>query len=245
MKIKEKLKKMDVRLIEFAKELEISRPTLDSYINIFEAGEKINSEKHQLIFEKLFNDGIESKEEFYEILNKYQKLLERDKVLGTFDYPPKTTDLITSIFEQMKADVQTKEYEEDIYTFINILLRSYKKDSIFLKFARYFLYLNNIKELRDSVKGDREFLSNCYKLMRMEKEKKLTFDEEYYNNFLCRIREIEEDKEKKSKEKSKIIQEEINKKIYEKIQEQLKIGIDPEEIDISKVLDRLNMIKKQ
>ena len=55
MNIKKKLKdEIKINLSEFAKELEISRPTLNSYIEMFERGEKISSDKHQLIFEKLF-----------------------------------------------------------------------------------------------------------------------------------------------------------------------------------------------
>ena len=50
MDIKEKLKEIGIKLSDLARELEVSRPTLNIYIDNFEKGTKIPSEKYQLIF---------------------------------------------------------------------------------------------------------------------------------------------------------------------------------------------------
>ena len=52
--VKNQLKNLGITLAEFADKLQISRPTLDSYIQIFESGDKIPKEKYQTIFNKLF-----------------------------------------------------------------------------------------------------------------------------------------------------------------------------------------------
>ncbi len=191
MNIKKKLKdEIKINLSEFAKELEISRPTLNSYIEMFERGEKISSDKHQLIFEKLFTNESITRDQFNEILNRYHRLLERDKILGTLDYDVKTTDLMASIIDKIKKDIDEKDYDEDIYTFINILIRSYKKEKTFLRLAKYFLYLNGSKSVSEIQDDEKAFISNCYKFLSAERDKKLSYNEEDFNKFLNRIVEI-------------------------------------------------------
>ncbi len=245
MDIKKKLKEeIKINLSEFAKELEISRPTLNSYIEMFERGEKIGSDKHQLIFEKLFTNESITREQFYEILNRYHKLLERDKILGTLDYDVKTTDLMASIIEKMKDDVNEKDYDEDMYTFINILIRSYKKEKTFLRLAKYFLYLNGNKDVSEIQDDEKTFISNCYKLMSAEKSSNLSFDEDYFNKFLNRISEIKKANEKNKKIASKDLIENqlkkmIDKKIQEEMQKQLELGVDIEDIDMQAIIEKV------
>lgn len=245
MNIKQILKDMDIKLGDFAKELEISRPTLNSYIVAYESNEKILSEKHHIVFDMLFNNGADSKEEFMDILSNFHKLLERDKVLGTFDYDVETTDLLTSIFERMKEDIAEADYDEDIYTFINMLVRSYKSVSTFRKFARYFLILNGVKEINEIVDEDKPFISNCYKLMAKDKENTLQTDSKYLTKFITRVSEIKLDNEKKSVDKADVIKQHLEEMINEKIQEQLKLGLDIEEIDIDKILKEFGFEKTE
>ena len=62
MDIKNILQKNGLTLFGFAEMLNISRPTLNSYIRIFEAGSNIPNEKYQIIFEELFNYNLPEKE---------------------------------------------------------------------------------------------------------------------------------------------------------------------------------------
>ncbi|MGL4977509.1 MAG: hypothetical protein ACRC5G_05785 [Cetobacterium sp.] len=50
MKIKEKLKKYEITLNEFSEVLDLSRPTLNTYINQFEARDQIGNKNYQNIF---------------------------------------------------------------------------------------------------------------------------------------------------------------------------------------------------
>ena len=245
MNIKKKLKdEIKINLSEFAKELEISRPTLNSYIEMFERGEKISSDKHQLIFEKLFTNESITRDQFNEILNRYHRLLERDKILGTLDYDVKTTDLMASIIDKIKKDIDEKDYDEDIYTFINILIRSYKKEKTFLRLAKYFLYLNGSKSVSEIQDDEKAFISNCYKFLSAERDKKLSYNEEDFNKFLNRIVEIKAANDKDKKNASRNLMENqlkkmLDKKIQEEIQKQLELGVNIEDIDMQVIIEKV------
>lgn len=239
--IKAKLKDMDIKLVDFARELEISRPTLNNYIAAFENNETISSDKHRLVFEKLFNNGVDTNEKFQDVLAKYHHLLERDKVLGTLNFDVEKTDLITSIFEHMKNDVKEDDYDEDVYTFINMLVRSYKSVNTFKKFAKYFLFLNGVNDLEELKETDKPFISNCYKLMYGDMKDTLENDEIYFEKFLDKVAKIKADNEEKSEVKVEAIKNKMQERISEKLQEQIKLGLDPEDIDIEQILDSLGL----
>ena len=56
--IKEILKKNNITLLNFAKQLGISRQTLDTYIRIYESGEELPNQKYQILFDRFFKDFI-------------------------------------------------------------------------------------------------------------------------------------------------------------------------------------------
>ena len=64
MDIKGQLKQIDVKVSKLAAGLEISRPTFDSYLELYEKGETIPNDKYQIIFEYLFSNGCVSAVEF-------------------------------------------------------------------------------------------------------------------------------------------------------------------------------------
>lgn len=245
MNIKNRLKELDVKLSYFANALEMSRPTLNAYISMFENNENLPNEKYQLIFEKLFNDGVDSKDQFDSILDRYHNLIARDKVLGTIEFDAKSTDLMTSILDRIKYDLQQDDFEESIYIFINMLIGSYRREPIFKKFADYFLYLNSKNDLSQISDNEKIFISNCYKIMSLEKENKLVIDEEYYKKFEERVKAIKNTIDKGKKEKAKeIFKQNIEDKIDLEIREQLKLGIDIEDMDVEKIIKKIGLINK-
>ena len=52
------LQKNGITLSKFSEIMDISRPTLNSYIKMYESNVKIPSEKYQIIFEELFDDNL-------------------------------------------------------------------------------------------------------------------------------------------------------------------------------------------
>ena len=52
--IKCQLKSLDVKISKLASGLEISRPTFDTYVDLYENNQQIPNEKYQEIFDYLF-----------------------------------------------------------------------------------------------------------------------------------------------------------------------------------------------
>lgn len=134
------LQKNGITLFSFAELLNISRPTLNSYIRAFESGSCIPNEKYQIIFEELFNYNL-SEDEFYKKLDKYHNLVRRDKAMGVLELEADATDLFTSVMDNIKKDFCSDDYDENIYIFINMLTSSYRTEEIFLHLSKYFWFL--------------------------------------------------------------------------------------------------------
>lgn len=242
MNIRGILKKLDIKLTDFAEKLDISRPTLNNYIALFEKGEPLPNDKYEIVFGNLFNNEINSREQFLLTLNNFKGLLTRDKLLGTLEYDPQSTDLMTSILERMKKDLKDKDYDEDIYIFINMIIGSYRKERIFKDMTNYFLYLNGVKDCDKMNENEKNFSSNMYKLLYLYKGNRLETDKDYYSKFIKRINEIEEEKDQdKDSLKEQIFKDKIESQINELIEEQLNLGLDVEDIDVSNLMKKVNL----
>lgn len=234
--IKLKLKNLGITLADFAQRLEISRPTLDTYIEMYERKEKIPKDKYQNIFECLFENEISSKDDFLALLDHCHELIERDKALGTLDLEAKKTDVITSVIDEMKKDMYTTDADESIYIFINMVIRSYKKEPIFKDLARYFLILNGKYDIESVSEIDKVYLSNYFKLFNQQKNGELKFSPNYYELFINRIKEIKEMEEGNKKRLEKLLIDKVNSKI----QSLLKLGIDIDDIDINELINDIS-----
>ena len=237
--IKKKLKELGITLAYFAESLSISRPTLDTYIDYFEKKEKIPEDKIQIIFERLFSEEIQTKEEFEDNLEQYKNLLERDKVLGTFELNAKSTDLMTSVINNIKEDMYSNDFNENIYIYINMILKSYKREPIFTYISDYFLALNGRLDIKDLDKEQKIFISNFYKVCDEYKKDMLHINEVYFKKFKNRIEEIEKEK----KEVKTMLNEKIKILINNEIEEQLKLGFDINDIELEDIIDKI-IIKK-
>jgi predicted transcriptional regulator len=244
MKIKRKLKEMGVKLIDFAKELDITRPTLDSYISLYENGESLPTEKYEIIFGSLFNDGVNSKGEFMHILKNVHNLLERDKVLGVMEFSVEKTDLLSNLIQLMKKDIGTDEYNPDIYAFINMLVRSYKNVTTYERVANYFLFLNGKKEIDEIAEEDKAFYGNMYDLMRKDTQNALVYNSELFLTFENRVKEIiEMQKEQEEDLSEKILKENFDELVRKAIQEKIKQGYDVKDIDPKELFDSIDLSK--
>lgn len=234
--IKNKLREMKITLVEFSSELEISRPTLDTYIELYESDSIIPKEKYQKIFGYLFNEEIKNREEFLQRMKQCHDLIEKDRLLGTAELNPKKTDILTSIIKEMTKDMSEPDCNEDIYIFINMIVRSYRREEIFQKLARYFLLLN--AKCTDSASKEEEiYLSNYYKLFYEDKNNLLKMDNEYLAKFYSKAKDIAAN-EMKNKEK---IKEALLGKVIQEIDKMSKIGIDVNNISIKELIKDINL----
>ncbi len=229
--IKEKLKKYNVKLGDFALELEISRPTLNNFIKLYDNGEKISNEKYQIIFDELFSEDVEDEKEFKVLLSKFHKLIDRDKKEGIFECNASITDLITKIYKDMKEDGKKKGCNENIYSFVNLLINNYREEELFNKFINYFLYLNGSINKEFIKEDEKPFLSHFYKLIKHEKEQQLMLDEEYYFKFISRIDEMQT--------KKRVIEEQISEAIKKEIEKKINEGSSIENLDHEGIIKKI------
>ncbi len=243
--IKKMLSEHNIKLVDFSKDLRISRPTLNSYIKFYEEGGEIPNVKYQQVFENLFPEEDLDVVEFNRRLEKYHRLLERDEYLGVKEFDIERTNLLASITKHIQKDLSQTGFDENIYIFINMLITSYREETLFKKFARYFLYLNDILDYELIEKEEEAFVSGCYRFMKLEKDNKLTKDNEYFELFIKRIEEIKQNNSRKSKEKTKekeeILKKILREKLDEKVKEQLSLGVDINQINFDELLSNINL----
>lgn len=243
--IKASLKKFHMTQGELASALNISRPTLASYIELFEQNKRLPNDKYQVIFEGLFNDEIDTQEKFEDMLAKFSNLIERDIALGTLELSAASTDLFTSIYDGMIEDMKSKDYCEDVYRFINFLIHSYKTGP-FKKLARYFLYLNGKIDVSLIQEEEKPFLSNIYKVMYDTVHNQLTYDEESFQRFLERIEELKRIERGETEAKlNEIISYKVKDKLKAAVREQLSLGKNLDDIDFDLILQRLDFAEEQ
>ena len=201
MNVRKILQKNGLTLFSFAELLNISRPTLNSYIRVFESGSCIPNEKYQIIFEELFNYNL-SEDEFYKRLNKYRNLVRRDKAMGVLELEADATDLFASVMNNIKKDFYSDNYDENIYIFINMLISSYKNEEIFLHLAKYFLVINDVITYKKIDLNKESYLLHYFTMFENDKKNNLKYDISLENKFVKRIEEIKNIK-RKSENKSK------------------------------------------
>ena len=75
MKIKDILKENSVKLIELSNILDISRPTLNSYIDEFERNGKISNKEYNSFFKKISEKSYKNREELLRDINELRETL--------------------------------------------------------------------------------------------------------------------------------------------------------------------------
>jgi len=232
-RIKPKLKVLGITLAECAKKLMISRPTLNSYIDLYEKQQPIPQEKYQLVFDRLFSDDIKDKDSFLTEVDNIHFLIERDKMLGTLELNPEKTDVITSVIAEMKEDMFASDCNLDIYIFMNMLIRSYRKNSIFQSLANYFLVLNGQINIDNISDDEKRFFSNCYRLFHDELKGISEIDDVYLKKFYKRIDVLNMEKQKQLDE----LRNELNDKITNKIEGLIKLGVNVDDISVEEIME--------
>lgn len=224
--IKETLKKNNITLKELADYLNVSRPTLDNYINLYENNKKLPKDEYNELFDQLFNaNDLES------ALNQYLNLHNVNKINARIKRNEKN-DILTSITDSIRNDLNKDDYDKSIYHFINMLLSNYRQEKVFKNLAKYFLILNGKIDYKGIDYEDKVYLSNYFHLFSEDKRGNLRFDKEYFDKFTKRIEEIKFYQESKIKDFNNRIINDVN----EKVRELLSLGVDIDDIDFDSIL---------
>ena len=221
---------------EFATEIKLSRPTLDSYIIIYESGEVIPRERYQIIFDELFSEALDQNI-FRTELDRLKHLLDRDERLGTDKLDTRAADMVSRLKDRMFQDMSQSNWNQSVYTFIDMLLTSYRSNVFFERLAEYFTYLNR-SELDDYVKDEQiPYFAQFYRFFHSMIKNPTTYEEKDYEAFLKRRKQIINERiiEQEKKE------ENIKKLISDTARELRGTGIVATDTEIIKaVLEKLN-----
>ena len=234
--IKEYLKSIGISKQEFATEIKLSRPTLDSYIITYENGETIPRERYQIIFDELFSETLEP-EAFRMELDRLKNLLDRDERLGTDKLDTYAADMVSRLKDRMFQDMSQVDWNPSVYTFIDMLITSYRKNIIFERLAEYFTYLNR-SELDDLASKEQiPYFARFYKLFDSLLKDSISYEEADYEAFLKRRRQLIKNNINEQKEK----EERIKRLISDTARELQETGINATETEIVKaILEKLN-----
>lgn len=232
MDIKDYLKSIHMTQKELAERLGLSRPTLDTYIQMFQANQDLPRDKYQVVFEQLFTTHPKTECEFREVLDKYSLFLKQEQVLDTSAMGTEKSFIMSLVIQEIKKDLCKSDTNIDIYIFINLLIHNYRKSPVLMQVIEYFLLLYNRKNVNDIDENSKVFLSNFYRLI--QNNEQLVFQKSAFNDMLEHV-----NKTKKVKAMAKkAMQQQMMEKLEIKIKQLADAGIDidSDEFDVLSLL---------
>lgn len=227
----------------FAEEINLSRPTLDTYIRKYEKDGELPKERYQIVFDRLFKVEL-SQEEFQNRLVFIKKLLERDKRLGTEKLDALAADFVSILKDRMTNDMILGDWNKSVYQFIDMMISSYREEKVFEKLAEYFCFLNGKLEEESLDEEQKMYLAYYYDVFDKIRRNRIGFDKAAYKRLLERRKEIKIlNKRKKDNTKK-----EVSRIIHNSIEELESMGLEVTQEEIIKsVLDKakeLNLPQK-
>ena len=232
MKIKDILKENNVKLIELSNILDISRPTLNSYIDEFEREGKISNKEYDSFFKKISKKNYKSKEELLGDINGFRELLVNKKFI---DLLPENLRLLKNIYDKIYEDMKGKDKVVPIYKFIDSAINNYGEDKALSGYINYTLYLNGLKEIKEITVDDKILVSNIFPIMKKYEKSQLKMNDEGLREFYNRVDEIKKIREERYQK--------FEKALKEKLMEEFSIKDELSKEDLKRILNNLDLKK--
>lgn len=232
MKIKDILKENNVKLIELSNILDISRPTLNSYIDEFEREGKISNKEYDSFFKKISKKNYKSKEELLGDINEFRELLVNKKFS---DLLPENLRLLKNIYDKIYEDMKGKDKVVPIYKFIDSAINNYGEDKALSGYINYTLYLNGLKEIKEITTDDKILVSNIFPIMKKYERSQLKMNDEGLKEFYNRVDEIKKVREERYQK--------FEKALKEKLMEEFSIKDELSKEDLKRILNNLDLKK--
>ena len=232
MKIKDILKENNVKLIELSNILDISRPTLNSYIDEFEREGKISNKEYDSFFKKISKKNYKSKEELLGDINGFRELLVNKKFS---DLLPENLRLLKNIYDKIYEDMKGKDKVVPIYKFIDSAINNYGEDKALSGYINYTLYLNGLKEIKEITTDDKILVSNIFPIIKKYEKSQLKMNDEGLREFYNRVDEIKKIREERYQK--------FEKALKEKLMEEFSIKDELSKEDLKRILNNLDLKK--
>ena len=232
IKIKDILKENNVKLIELSNILDISRPTLNSYIDEFEREGKISNKEYDSFFKKISKKNYKSKEELLGDINGFRELLVNKKFS---DLLPENLRLLKNIYDKIYEDMKGKDKVVPIYKFIDSAINNYGEDKALSGYINYTLYLNGLKEIKEITTDDKILVSNIFPIIKKYEKSQLKMNDEGLKEFYNRVDEIKKIREERYQK--------FEKALKEKLMKELSIKDELNKEDLKRILNNLDLKK--
>lgn len=232
MKIKDILKENNVKLIELSNILDISRPTLNSYIDEFEREGKISNKEYNAFFKKILEKSYKNREELLGDINELRETLVNKKFS---DLLPENLILLQNIYDKIYEDMKGKDKVIPIYKFIDSAINNYGEDKTLSGYINYTLYLNGLKEIKEITVDDKILVSNIFPIMKKYEKSQLKMNDEGLREFYDRVNEIKKVREERYQK--------FEKALKEKLMKELSIKDELSKEDLKRILNNLDLKK--
>ena len=232
MKIKNILKENNVKLIELSSILNISRPTLNSYIDEFEREGKISNKEYDSFFKKILKKTYTCREELFGDINEFKEFLIKKKY---GDFLPENLNLLQSIHNKIYKDMKGKNEVVAIYKFIESAINNYGEDKALSGYINYTLYLNGLKDIKEMTVDDKILVSNIFPIMKKYEKSELKINDEGLKEFYNRVDEIKKVRETRYQK--------FEKELKEKLMKELSLKDELNKEDLRRILNNLDLKK--
>ena len=232
MKIKDILKENSVKLTELSNILDISRPTLNSYIDEFERNGKISNKEYNSFFKKISEKSYKNREELLRDINELRETLVNKKFS---DLLPENLILLQNIYDKIYEDMKGKDKVVPIYKFIDSAINNYGEDKALSGYINYTLYLNGLKEIKEITVDDKILVSNIFPIMKKYEKSQLKMNDEGLREFYNRVDEIKKIREERYQK--------FEKALKEKLMEEFSIKDELSKEDLKRILNNLDLKK--
>lgn len=213
--IKRELKRHQKTLTEFCDDFNISRPTLNTYINLYEQEESLPNEVFQRIFDYLFDQEVDEKEEFEERYRYVQDYYHR-KYTNRF-----TNDLLgynnasernyNALLMTIERDMVEKNITDDKFMMINYILKN--DDELLDRYIDFFMCHQGTKKFNASKYRDNKIIVLLYKALKGKNKTMSAEDYDTLNEF------IKENNQKYNNNTPKKYNRTLSKKLANMIEE--------------------------
>lgn len=226
--VKTILKRNNILLSQFSSDLNISRPTLDSYIKSYDKGISITNTLYQKIFDFLFADITITSEEFEK---KYQYIINN---YGNSSIIKSVNSTITNtVLENLVNDGTINTYlsNDELNSLGDLIIN---KDALFCHLLKINLILTNKISLNSLSDKEKMLTVGMYELSCKLKSSDFTYNNEIYNDLEQLV----------NKKKESEVKNEMKQKLVDSITQIIEEAIEKGDAEsIAKFLESLKQSK--
>ena len=138
--IKTFIKDKNETVSSVANKLKLSRPTFDSYIEIYENNKIIPKQIYQKVFDGLFADDRIPTDVFKGRLEMYEMILAKGRRDEDIDFISRRADRVSKLMNRLRENIEYEEIDKDLYDFIDVIIQRYSDNAIY-QMVQFFLRL--------------------------------------------------------------------------------------------------------